>query len=153
MTPRFANAVAVRKVADAWAMRVRGAGWEEIAQAVGYANPQNAMRAVRNYVGRLPEPSSPELRSLWRERLEYLWPLAARDVEAGKSGAIRSAVAIAQRAAQLDGLDAPQRLEVDATGAQIDALVAEILELKGVKLDREVNILELEEIEDVEIVE
>lgn len=147
MTPRRINAPAAQRVADAWAMRVRGAGWAEIATAVGYANPQNAMRAVRNYVGKLPEPSRSDLRSMWRERLEFLWPLAARDVEAGKSGAVRSAVALAQRAAQLDGLDAPQRVQIDASDAEIDALVNQILELEGVTPVRELDILDAEVID------
>ncbi|WZO56837.1 hypothetical protein MRBLWH10_001670 [Microbacterium sp. LWH10-1.2] len=102
---------------------MRGSTWDEIAAAVGYANGPNALRAVRNYVGRLPEPSMPELRSLWRERLEFLWPVAVRDAESGKPGAMRAAVAVAQRAAQLDGLDQPQRVEVNASAAEIAQLV------------------------------
>ncbi|WP_341942336.1 hypothetical protein [Microbacterium sp. LWH10-1.2] len=113
----------MQRVADAWALRVRGSTWDEIAAAVGYANGPNALRAVRNYVGRLPEPSMPELRSLWRERLEFLWPVAVRDAESGKPGAMRAAVAVAQRAAQLDGLDQPQRVEVNASAAEIAQLV------------------------------
>jgi len=148
MTPRKVNAPAAQRVADAWAMRVRGAGWNEIALALGYANPQNAMRAVRNYVGKLPEPSAPELRSMWRERLEYLWPIAARDAEAGKSGAVRAAVAVAQRAAQLDGLDAPQHFQIDPSSEELDRLVAELLAFKGLTPVREFDILDAEVIED-----
>lgn len=123
MTTRKPNAKSMQRVADAWALRVRGSTWDEIAAAVGYANGPNALRAVRNYVGRLPEPSMPELRSLWRERLEFLWPVAVRDAESGKPGAMRAAVAVAQRAAQLDGLDQPQRVEVNASAAEIAQLV------------------------------
>lgn len=125
------NAPAMQKVADAWAMRIRGAAWEDIAAAVGYANGPNALRAVRNYVGTLPEPTLPELRSLWRERLEFLWPVAARDVEDGKPGAMRAAVAVAQRAAQLDGLDQPQRVEFSTDSAELDRMVRALLAAQG----------------------
>lgn len=123
MTTRapHANAKAMQRVADAWAMRVRGATWDEVASAVGYANGPNALRAVRNFAGKLPELEASELRSLWRERMEFLWPVAVRDVEGGKPGAMRAAVAVAQRAAQLDGLDQPQRIELNADASELDA--------------------------------
>lgn len=131
------NAKALQRVSDAWAMRIRGATWDEVAAAVGYANAPNAVRAVRNFVGTLPEPSMPELRSLWRERLEYLWPLAARDVEEGRPGAVRAAVAIADRAAKLDGLDAPTRVEVAASVQELQQIAAELIaqERQGIEAD------------------
>lgn len=125
-------------------MRIRGAGWDEIARALGYANAPNAVRAVRNYVGRLPEPQAPELRSLWRERLEHLWPVAVRDVEAGKPGATRAAVAIAQRAAQLDGLDAPTRIEYTPTEREYAEIVAAMLAHEGITLPIEGEIIDVE---------
>ncbi|MBD3941683.1 hypothetical protein IF188_08250 [Microbacterium sp. NEAU-LLC] len=144
----------MQKIADAYAMRIRGATWDEIARAVGYANPQNAMRAVRRYVGTLPRPEMGELRSMWRDRLEYLWPLATRDVEAGKPGAVRAAVAVAQRAAQLDGLDAPTRFEVTPTEEQYEALVTEVLRARGVEELTEYDILAIEaDVVDADVVD
>lgn len=136
----------MQRVADAWAMRVRGATWDEVAAAVGYANGPNVLRAVRNFVGKLPEPSMSESRSLWRERLEFLWTVAARDVETGKPGAMRAAVAVAQRAAQLDGLDQPQRLEVNATASDITELVRVLLAAHGFE-DSEADIWDTDFIE------
>lgn len=134
-----------QRVADAWAMRVRGADWASIATAVGYSSPQNAMRAVRTYVGKLPViESSDDLRSLWRERLEYLWPLAARDVEAGRPGALRGAVAVVQRAAQLDGLDAPTRFEVTPGEAELERMVVAYVERMGGTPVEDADVLELE---------
>lgn len=152
-TPAKVYAGSMQKVADAWAMRVRGAEWGEIARAVGYANPQNAMRAVRNYAGRLPEPQMAELRSLWRERLEFLWPTAVRDVESGKPGGMRAAVAVAQRAAQLDGLDQPQRVEVSASSSELTEMVRALVEAKGQRAIEEASIWDDDEIEDAEVVE
>jgi AraC-like DNA-binding protein len=138
----------MQKIADAWAMRIRGATWAEIAAAVGYASPQNAMRAVRRYAGTLPEPSMPELRSLWRERLEYLWPLAARDVEAGKPGATRAAVAIAQRAAAMSGLDAAQKVTIDFNDREVQAQLFQWLNITPDQLE-----IEGEVIDDADVVE
>ncbi|MGN7977476.1 hypothetical protein ACTJJ4_07880 [Microbacterium sp. 22195] len=126
-----ANAKAMQRVADAWAMRVRGATWDEVAEAVGYANGPNALRAVRNFVGGLPELQTSELRSLWRERMEFLWPIAVEDAKSGKPGAMRAAVAVAQRAAQLDGLDQPQRVEVSADAGELSQMVHALLAAKG----------------------
>jgi hypothetical protein len=128
---RKREAKAMQRVADAYAMRIRGADWATIAHTVGYANPQNAMRAVRNYTGGLPELAPEELRSMWRDRLEYLWPLALRDVENSRPGATRAAVAIAQRAAQLDGLDAPQQVEISPGEETLDRLIATMLKRAG----------------------
>lgn len=138
------NAKAMQRVADAWATRLWGATWDEVATAVGYANGPNALRAVRNYVGTLPEPTTPELRSLWRERLEFLWPLAVRDVENGKPGATRAAVAFAQRAAQLDGLDQPQRVELTGGAEELDRMVRVLLAAQGNDYVEEANIWDAE---------
>lgn len=142
------NAKAMQRVADAWAMRIRGATWDEVAAAVGYANGPNALRAVRNYVGTLPEPTMPELRSLWRERLEFLWPLAVRDVENGKPGATRAAVAVAQRAAQLDGLDQPQRVELTGGAEELDRIVRVLLAAQGSDYVEEASIWDAEVVDD-----
>ncbi|MBD3941642.1 hypothetical protein IF188_08035 [Microbacterium sp. NEAU-LLC] len=153
--PAKVYAGSLQKVADAYAMRIRGAEWATIAAAVGYANPQNAMRAVRNYVGRLPQPQMPELRSMWRDRLEWLWPIAARDVEAGKPGAMRAAVAVAQRAAQLDGIDAPQTVRVEsADAAELAAMVAALLAANGGDVgELEASMWGGDDIEDAEVVD
>lgn len=145
---RHPNAKATQRVADAWAMRIRGATWDEVATAVGYANGPNALRAVRNYVGTLPEPTMPELRSLWRERLEFLWPLAVRDVENGKPGATRAAVAVAQRAAQLDGLDQPQRVELTGGAEELDRMVRVLLAAQGSDYVEEASIWDAEVVDD-----
>lgn len=141
------NAVAVQKVADAWSMRIRGASWAEVARALGYSSPGNACRAVKNYVGSLPEPEMHELRSMWRERLESLWPIARRDVEDGRPGAMRAAVAVAQRAAQLDGLDQPQRVEVSGGADELNAMVRVILAAQG-EADDEADIFDAEVVDD-----
>jgi len=53
---RHTNAPAVQRVHDAWAMRIRGAGWEEIARVLGYANPQKR-HAGGTELRRAPAPA------------------------------------------------------------------------------------------------
>ena len=83
----------------------------------GFAHHTSAVRAVRSYFGRLPVMDAAERRDLWRERLEHLWRQAVVDVREQRPGAVRAAVAVAQRASLLDGLDAPQRAEVTVSPA------------------------------------
>lgn len=134
-----------QRVADAYGMRVRGAAWAEIAQATGYSTPQNAMRAVKSYTGKLPRiESTDQLRSLWRDRLEFLWPLAVRDAEAGRPGAMRAAVAVVDRASRLDGLDAPTRFEVSPDEMALQGIVDELLARGGQVAPIEAEVIDLE---------
>lgn len=139
------RAAYMQRVADAYGMRVRGAGWAEIARATGYSTPQNAMRAVKSYTGKLPTiESTDQLRSLWRDRLEFLWPLAVRDAEDGRPGAMRAAVAVADRAAKLDGLDSPLRVEISPDEAELEAVVNRIVAMSGEREIVDAEVIELE---------
>lgn len=145
---RHPNAKAVQRVADAWAMRVRGATWDEVARALGYANAGNACRAVSNYVGTLPTPEVDHLRSMWRERLETLWPIAVGDAQRGRHGSLRAAVAIADRASKLDGLDAPRKLEITPGEGEIDRIAEEIARRSGYQEIEEPDVIDLEILDD-----
>lgn len=101
------NAAAQAKAQQAWSLRVAGLPWARIAEHVGYSDDAGAIRAVRTYAGSLPEVDRHASRQVWRERIEWLWARAARDVQEQRPGAVRAAVALAQRAGQLDGLDVP----------------------------------------------
>ncbi|OAN37437.1 hypothetical protein A4X16_16640 [Microbacterium sp. H83] len=134
----------MQRAAQAWHLRVLGRTWAEIAEAVGFANDANAIRAVRRFVGKLPEPDVDETRTVWRERMEHLWGIAARDAEAGRPGAIRAGVAVAQRASALDGLDAPARYEITPAESQLEQLVQQMLARSGHVQVEEPEVLELE---------
>lgn len=102
-----------RRAAEAWSLRVAGLSWDDTAKQAGYANAPNALRAVKAYSGTLPTPAHEELRAMMRARSEAVWRQAFVDVLEQRPGAVRAAVAVLQRQAQLDGLDVPQRVEVD----------------------------------------
>jgi hypothetical protein len=135
---------ALQRAADAWALRIQGKTWAQIAAALGYAYAGNAARAVRAFVGRLPAPDPEQARTLWRERMEHLFSIAADDAAEGKPGALRAAVAIAQRAAAMDGLDAPAKMMLTADERQLEALAQTILARSGHAEVLEADVLELE---------
>lgn len=87
--------------------REQGATWRQAADLAGFSDPANCIRAVRNANGSLPRVAIDEVREVWRERMEDLWLEALEDVRNRRPGAVRAAVAIAQRSAALSGLDAP----------------------------------------------
>jgi AraC-like DNA-binding protein len=105
----------MRRAQQAWQLRVGGLTWDQVADSCGYANKQNAARAVRRHLGAIPQPDREATWLLWHERLELLWQRALRDVEDGKPGAMRAAVSLAQRVAAMQGLDSPSehRVTVD----------------------------------------
>ncbi len=146
-TSRVATrADAATRAHRAWAARVAGGNWAEVAEVCGFASPGNACRAVRAYFGQLPELDRDELRGLWRERHEVMWRQSQRAVRDEKPGALRAAVAVARSAAQLDGLDAPSRVELVTPDAEaferaVDMLV---LSARSVGDTEEADIFELE---------
>jgi hypothetical protein len=111
------HADAAQRAQRAWAARVAGGTWDQAAEVAGFTNTSACVRAVGNYFGTYPTPDSSEQRALWRERMELLWKIAIRDASDGKHGALRAGVAVAQRASQMDGLDAPAQVQVHGTGA------------------------------------
>lgn len=133
-----AHADAAHRAERAWSARVIGASWHEAAEVAGFTDAANCLRAVRNYFGKLPEPDRDHLRDMWRERLEHLWRQAIADVQEQKPGAVRAAVALAQRASAMDGLDAPAQVTVHApTDQQIEQYVTQLLALGATRRDAE----------------
>ncbi|NNU28455.1 hypothetical protein [Isoptericola sediminis] len=100
----------------AWTARVAGATWDQVAQVTGYHDRATAHRAVKDYFGQVPRQDAEMTRAMWRERMEVLWRQVVRDASQQKPGAIRAGVAVAQRAAAMDGLDAPQEVRVGPMG-------------------------------------
>lgn len=129
-TPRRVNAEAAGRAQEAAALRVQGLDWATIAARCGYSHPNSAGRAVREYLGHLPQPDREEARQVWRARIELLWEEAMEDVHTRRPGAVRAAAALAQRAAQLDGLDQPSRVEFYAPSeVEYSAVLNRMLQL------------------------
>jgi hypothetical protein len=141
------RADAARRAMHAWQLRVSGLPWDEVATQAGFSNAPNALRAVRNWAGRLPQLTHTELREVARERAEWLWRKAAEDVEDRRPGAVRAAVATLQRQAALDGLDAAHRIEVDVDAAELERIARQIQAARGMT-PIEADVLELDVLEE-----
>jgi AraC-like DNA-binding protein len=144
---RQRRADAMARADRAWRVRVVGGTWQEAADAAGFANDANAIRAVRDTFGSLPEVDRQELRALWRDRLEALWRQALRDALDRQPGALVAAVRVMQAAARLDGLEAPTQMIVhNPPDAEIEAWVVAMLSTGQPELEEEADILgEIEE--------
>jgi AraC-like DNA-binding protein len=141
------RAKAAEKASRAWRLRVAGADWAMIAREVGYANSSNAYRAVQRFFGQVPDVDREMLRGVARARGEALWLRAFTEVERSKGApaAVRAAVAVLERHARLDGLDAPSQVEVRSPESeQFQAFVDAAARGMGLALPAEADIFATE---------
>jgi hypothetical protein len=96
-----------QREADCLTLRVEGHTYDEIAEALGFANRSGAQKAFRRALERIGSEVAREALVLEYERynamLAALWP----DVDLGKPRAIRQALAVMDRIDRLFGLDDP----------------------------------------------
>ena len=118
--PDRQRADAAKRADMAFEARVAGATWDEAAEIAGFANGPNACRAVANVFGSLPTPDREELRAVARARGEAVWRQALRDVEERRPGAVTAAVRVLDLMVRLDGLSAPDRVEVGLTPTDVE---------------------------------
>lgn len=135
---------AEQRAIKAWQARVAGLTWAQVAELVGFSDGTAANRAVSRYFGGLPQFDRDDYRQLWRDRLETLWRASARDVAEQRPGAVRSAVAVAQRAAALDGLDEPAELRLYTPGAEEFMRVVSEVRSNMVTRTPEADVFEIE---------
>jgi Arc/MetJ family transcription regulator len=97
--------------ADALRMRKAGRTFEEIAEALGYANASGAHKAVLAALRETLREPAEEYRNLHRDRLESIYAAYYHKAVSGDE----KAAAICHKAladlAELDGLNAPRRVE------------------------------------------
>jgi len=111
------NAELVAKERQALDLRLAGATFDAIAERLGYADRSGAQRAVeRAMTSTLQEPAD-QLRELQAARLDRLllaiWPTALD----GDAKAIAQARGLIDQLCKLLGLNAPTKVDVDATVA------------------------------------
>lgn len=119
------RAPAAERAQAAWEMRIAGGSWATIARELGYANPENAMRATRTYCGSVPKLTRDDLRETWRARLEKLWLIALSDAHEHRPGAVTAGVRVVSAAAALDGLNEAQKVDLEVTRVW-DGLLGEL---------------------------
>jgi len=117
----------------ATALRLAGASYHEIADALGFPSPAAARLAVETTLAaRVGDPQTREtLRAEEAGRLERLlrgvWGKATNPDHAEHLPAVKMAVGIIDRHIRLFGLDAPHEITIHTpTSAEIDAWVASV---------------------------
>lgn len=115
----------------ALALRLSGASWDEVAAQVGYANGSAASRAVLARIRDTTNQAASEWRDLENARLERLlrgvWPRAINPQDRQQMSAVKQALDIIRAQRDLNGLDAPRRVDITTElDREIDDLLAEL---------------------------
>jgi len=114
-------------------LRRAGATYDDIAQAVGYADASGARNAyIRAMKRTLVEAGTEEIRELELDRLDRMQRAIWAKAMKGDVQAIHTALKILDRRARYLGLDAPMKQEItieNADGAMIDREVARLVEM------------------------
>lgn len=122
---RLTRADAQRRTAEAWRLRTElGLTWDAVAQRVGFANGENALRAVRRWRQSLPTLDVERMRDEAIARAEWLLRKAAEDVDQDRPGAVVAMVRAEGRLAALIGLDAPRRSITESHERRIETVFA-----------------------------
>ncbi len=111
----------IRRVQQAFDLRVQGYDWTTIAERCGYASKHTAHTAVSRLRQGIPQPDLEEMRN--RAAL-VLIRHAAEDVAARRPGAVTAQVRAEGRLAALCGLDAPKRTVSETYEEQVSSVFA-----------------------------
>ena len=102
---------AAQKQKQSLELRMAGASFEQIGQALGYASASSAYRAVMAALAKVPEPEVKSYRIVNVERLNKLRLNNWQAAQGGDPKAIEVELKIQQEEARLLGLYAPTRSE------------------------------------------
>lgn len=148
-----ASRARARKANAALQMRLAGATWEEIAQAVGYPTPRQALVATEKALEKQlqTEGDREKMRKLAGARLDRLlrsvWPKAIDPNSVEHLQAVTKARDIIDRHAKLFGLDAPTEYVVHSPAQEeLEAWVAKVISVQSPPV-QEPDIFDIEVIE------
>jgi hypothetical protein len=122
--------------AAATALRIAGASYSEIAEAVGFSSPEAAMDAVERDLAFRATAASDDKKELVREesaaRIERLlrstWRKALDEQNPEHLPAVRTALSLIDRLARLRGADAPQVVSITTpTEMELDRWVRSVI--------------------------
>lgn len=120
--------------AQAIALRQAGLTYQIIAERLGYKTPAAAAQDVQRAMRGLVDQPAKELRDLEASRLDALQVSLWTQARRGDLGAVDRVLRIMRQRAELLGLNAPTRHEVDATAtfdAEIERLIAILTDAKA----------------------
>lgn len=153
-TPPTATPARLRKANASIQMRLAGATWAEIAQALGYPTPRAALVAVEKALEKelQSQDDRETLRSLASLRLDRLlrsvWPKAVDPANPEHLLAVTKARELVAQFSKLHGLDAPAEVIVHSpTVNQIEEWVARAVSL-GLPAVEEYDVIDVDVIDD-----
>lgn len=108
-------------------LRLAGGSLESIGRAVGL-HKSNVSRRIKAALADIPAAEADALRTLENERLDAMQVSIWAKVRKGDLGAVDRAIRISERRSRLNGLDAPQRVDLGTKAVDIDAVARDIME-------------------------
>ena len=106
----------VENKAEALRLRTAGLSYEEIAQRLGYSNRSGAWHVVQRALKETIQEPADEYRTLHRRRLEAIVSAYWEKMQAGDEKAASVVARALADLAELDGLNAPKRVEQKVGG-------------------------------------
>lgn len=107
-------------------LRLAGGTLESIGNVVGI-HKSNVSRRIKRALADIPKPEADELRTLENERLNAMQMAIWRQVKEGHLGAVDRAIRISERRSRLNGLDAPQQVDLGARAVDIESVARDIM--------------------------
>ena len=107
-------------------LRLAGANLEAIGRQVGL-HKSNVSRRIKDALADIPASEADALRTIENERLDAMQVAIWGKVRKGDHGAIDRAIRISERRSRLNGLDAPQRVDLGARAVDIESVAREIM--------------------------
>ena len=107
-------------------LRLAGANLEAIGRQVGL-HKSNVSRRIKDALADIPATEADALRTIENERLDGMQVAICNRVRKGDLGAIDRAIRISERRSRLNGLDAPQRVDLGARAVDIESVAREIM--------------------------
>lgn len=126
-----ADAESAEKTRRCLELRLQGRNLEQIGAAVGL-DKSNVSRRIKTALADIPREEASELRGVENERLNVMQDAIWARVREGDYAAVDRALRISERRSKLNGLDAPQRVDVGARAVDIEGVTRDILEAFGV---------------------
>ena len=102
-------------------MRIAGATFDQIAEALGYRGRCGAHKSVTAALRKTLQEPADELRTLEAERLDRLMLATWQAATGGELDAIDRVLKIMARRARLLGLDAPDRTDITSGGERLES--------------------------------
>jgi len=109
------EAITRERHALALEMRKHGYTYDQIAEHFE-TTPNSARGLVKSAMANLIQEPGEEVRNLELQRLDQLWSIAMNAAIGGDIDAVTKCLAIQQRRAKLQGLDAPEKRELTGPG-------------------------------------